>query len=320
MKRIAWGCSKLLRFYLENTGDRDWAYVIDNYAKAPSFCSLHVKSSEALVAEDRNDVRIYIFAVANDSLVAIIALLSAMGYRLGQNVFLYSDLYADGFVDAVKQQLGWDVDRDLLSYAASYTLNSRKPVHTTICGTWLFLEALRRLGHSKGVVAKGAVAEVGAYEGGNVLCALHSPVWSKRPYYVFDSFEGFPDMSAEDPATFGRGDYKPQKSIGEILAPLSLIDSVKVIRGFVPGTFKSLPSDEVFSLVFYDCDLYQPALDTYEYFWDKLPSGGMLLIHDYFAPPEGFTGVKTATDSFFGQKECRFAAFWQTTMAVAVKP
>lgn len=71
--------------------------------------------------------------------------------------------------------------------------------------------------------------------------------------------------------------------------------------------------------MFYDCDLYQPALDTFEYFWDKIIPGGFMLVHDYIAEEGGFTGVKKATDEFFKPKGVVIHPIWETTMALITK-
>jgi Macrocin-O-methyltransferase (TylF) len=314
MLKIAYGCSKLLHFYMSNVNDVKFDLVVDSYSDKASFLGVDIINLEA--KQDLTGAEIIIFAVSNKAINEIILSLSEMGLNLGENVRLYSDLFASHFSAHALSSLDWEVDQRLLSYATSFTLNSRKPVHTTICGTWLFLEALRRAEQ-----LEGDVAEVGAFEGGNVLSALQSSLWTgKKEYYVFDSFEGFPDLTAFDPAHFGRGDYTHQHILGEVLAPFYVYPEAKIIKGFVPGTFATLPKNATYSLVFYDCDLYQPALDTYEYFWDRLVSGGMMLVHDYFAEPGGFSGVKEATDSFFANHDGIQAKFWHNTMAVFVKP
>ena len=73
-------------------------------------------------------------------------------------------------------------------------------------------------------------------------------------------------------------------------------------------------------MVFYDCDLYQPALDTYAFFWERIEKGGMLIIHDNIATSNGWTGVRKATKEFFGPKNIIFHDFWETTMSVVFKP
>lgn len=180
---------------------------------------------------------------------------------------LYTDLFREDFKRLLKKDLGWDADDSLHEYAAAFTLNSVRNIQTTICGSWLFLEALKRTG---GI--QGDIAEVGAYEGGNALCARLSPVWPiNKNYYIFDSFEGFPDISKNDPARPGRGTFAIDVIVQqEVRNSFQLLTDVKIIEGFVPGTFSQLNDSNRYSMVFYDCDLYQPALDTFAYFWDRL--------------------------------------------------
>ena len=234
----------------------------------------------------------------------------------GNQLNLYSDLFAADFSELVAEQLGWEPDRSLLIFATAFTLNTRTPLHTTICGTWLVLESIRRF---KDI--PGDVAEVGAYEGGNAICMLQSPIWQDdRRYYIFDSFEGFPDLGPHDPRTFNAGDYATSKSVREVIGQFSPHRRAHIVKGFVPYTFAELPGDARFAVVFYDCDLYQPALDTFHFFWDRLVPGGLILVHDYFSQPGGFEGVKRATDEFCIGKNIVAGKFWQNTMAVIQKP
>jgi hypothetical protein len=316
-KRVAYGCSKLLHFYLTETQDHDFAFIVDRNYEQKEFCGIEVIKPDALAKRgDLSELQIAVFAVSNDSLNAILSFLSTLNFQLGKNVFLYAELFRESFEDTMKRGLGWDADRRLLQFASAYTLNSRKPVHTTICGTWLFLEALRRVAN-----VPGDVAEVGAFEGGNILCAVQSPVWPNgRSYYGMDSFEGFPALTIQDPGTSSSGDYRPRHTMGEILTPFGLYPDVHIIKGFVPGTFSQLPVDGRYSLVFYDCDLYEPARATLEYFWPRLSPGGVILVGDYVTDPGGYTGVKRATDEFFADKGGIRAEFWHNTIAAVLKP
>jgi hypothetical protein len=49
------------------------------------------------------------------------------------------------------------------------------------------------------------------------------------------------------------------------------------MKGKLLDTFTHVQASERFALVS-DCDLYQPALDTFEFLWDKIVLGGVWLI------------------------------------------
>lgn len=315
MKYVAWGTSKLLWLYKTHLNDVAFSYVIESSPKTATFMDLTVFAPEALDAEG-DDCTVVIFAVSNKTINLILKRLAETGRGLNNGVILYADLFRDDFMRALKADLGWPLlDDRLYNYSGAFTLNSDRPVHTTICGSWLFLEALKQTAN-----VIGDIAEVGAYQGGNALCALQSPAWTgHKNYYIFDSFEGFPDVSRNDPDTVARGTYAIDISVPEVRNSFSFLPNARIIPGFVPKTFSKLDDNARFSIVFYDCDLYQPALDTFEYFWDRLSPGGILLIHDYFAEPDGYHGVKKATDEFFVSRAVPILKFWHSTMAAVVK-
>lgn len=315
MKRIAWGTSKLLWLYMQHSSEVHWDYIVDDFTDKDMFEGVPIRRSKQLASEKLDECQIYIFAVSNASLTAIITKLASSGLVLGKHVHLYSELFTSSFIEAVRSQLGWSPDPALLRYSVAATLNSRKAVHTTLCGTWLFLEAVRHLEK-----VRGDVAEVGCFEGGNALNCFLSGVWNgEKRYWLFDSFEGFPTPSLQDPQAVKSGDYTTTKPFGEIIAPLTIFPEVEIVKGFIPATFSAVPAERKFSLVFYDCDLYQPALDTFAFFWDRLLPGGLILIHDYFAEPGGFQGVRQATNEFFEPRGQKIMPFWQNTMAAVRK-
>lgn len=313
-KKIAWGASKLLKMYLKRTGNNPFDYCIDNFSRDGSVCDMPVRKSDALSGEDPGSYTIVIFAVSSKALQDISHILSSIGLRYGSDYLLYSDFFYTGFLRKAQRVLGFKLDARIYAYARSFTLNSKTPIHTTVLGTWLFLEILRRVNDTK-----GQIAEVGAFHGGNALCALNfmTGLLPKR-FYIFDSFEGFPELTKHDPERFGAGDYAVEVSLNEIENAFAFFSEAKVIKGFVPATFDQIPEKEKFSLVFYDCDLYQPAIDTFEFFWNKIVPGGYLLVHDYEVLEGGFTGVKKATDEFFKGK-AGFCSFFENTMAVIKK-
>ncbi len=314
-KKIAWGASKLLEMYLKNTENNPFDYCVDDFSNRDNVGGLQIKKSDSLLKENKDSFEIVIFAVSNKSLQEISFALNRLGLSYGDGFIFYSDFFYDDFLRKVEKNLSLKLDPKIYRFALSFTLNSQLLIHTTILGTWLFLEILNRLNNTE-----GSVAEVGAFEGGNALCGLQfmTRLNSKRSY-IFDSFEGFPEFSKNDPKNVGKGDYGIATTYQKIKDTFSVFPEAKLVKGFVPETFSQIRQNEGFSLVFYDCDLYQPALDTFNFFWDKILPGGYLIVHDYEAEEGGFTGVRKATDEFFGPKKIKFFSFFENTMAVIKK-
>jgi hypothetical protein len=318
MKMIAWGTSKLLYMHLIEKKDHPFVYCIDDFTDNTEIADLPIHRSNALATEEAGNFILVVFAVSNFSLQAIFQKLSQLGLKYKKDFILYSDYFLESFENKFKHGLGWSPDRNIYNYSVSFTLNSRKPIHTTILGTWLFLEVLKKV-QGKG----GAIAEVGAFEGGNALCALnyaYTQSAKTQEYYIFDSFEGFPELTSNDPSRSKKGDYVTTVSFQEICDSFVMFPNALLIKGFVPDSFAAIPAGTKFSLVFYDCDLYRPAIDTYNFMWDKILPGGYLLIHDYEAEPGGFSGVRKATDVFFGGKGIPIVSFVENTTAIIRKP
>lgn len=314
-KKIAWGTSKLLKMYLDRTEDNPFSYCIDDFSRKDNIYGLPIKKSDSLLKEQKGSFLIVIFAVSNRSLQEICRQLNGLGLAYGDDFIFYSDFFYNDFLLKAKQCLGFEFNPGIYRFALSFTLNSKLLIHATILGTWLFLELMNRLNHTK-----GQIAEVGAFEGGNSLCALQfMTVLNLKKFYILDSFEGFSELSEYDPKTSQRGDYKIETTFEEIRDIFSRFPEAILLKGFVPETFSKVPNDEKFSLVFYDCDLYQPALDTFEFFWPRIISGGYLIIHDYETEDNGFTGVKKATDEFFKPKKIKPFSFFENTMGVIKK-
>ena len=317
-KRIAWGAGPLFELFLEHTPDHGLDYCLDRspQLKGKSVKGVPIFSPERLDQEGRGEIFVLITATSSKAIESIHTSLSERGFVFDQD---YSDLawmLKDSFKAKAVNVLGKALDDNRFVYAHSFNFNSHVPLETTILGNWFILEALDA---TKDL--KGAVAEVGAFHGGNAYLQLSAMILrgDHRTYYVLDSFEGFPALSEHDPVQM-QSAYRPENfQLNRIINGLRQFRQSVVIPGYVPETFIQIPETERFSLVFYDCDLYQPALDTYAFFWEKLEPGGMLIIHDNVATPSGWNGVRKATNHFFGPLSIPIHDLWETTMSVVRK-
>ena len=69
-------------------------------------------------------------------------------------------------------------------------------------------------------------------------------------------------------------------------------------------------SDKAFSFVHIDVDLYQPTIDSLEFFWKKLVDGGFIVVDDYGSSQ--FPGAGIAVDEFL--KEHKASFFYKVPM------
>jgi len=317
-KNIAWGAGTLFELFVVNQPEWTLAYCLDRspLLQGTFLSGIPILPPETLNQEPREEIFVIITATSSNGIQSIQEELSARGFVFGQD---YADLawvLRASFQKKLESIFSHGISNDRFLLAHAFNFNSRIGLETTVLGNWLLLEALAATA-SLG----GAIAEVGAFQGGNAYLQLVGMALGqdRRRYYVIDSFQGFRPLSPQDPSHLQEA-YKPQDYFVPLIANrLRQFEQASMLIGFVPEVFDFLPRAERFSLVFYDCDLYQPALDTFAFFWERLVAGGLLVIHDSISTPTGWTGVRKALVEFFDPLAVSASDFWETTMSVIQK-
>jgi hypothetical protein len=315
-KLIAYGISKILQMYLEKKElvEPNFEYVVDNFTTNSEVNNLSIKKDADLRKENFDGVLVVVFAVANTSIQKIESRLISFGLEKGKNFIFYSDFLLDSFNKKLDKHNFGTLSKNNYLFALEMNRNLNIPVHTTILGNALLLHLIAKTTK----ILKSPIAEIGAYRGGASKMNMFKlmSLNDERKYFVFDSFEGFSDISKNDPNQYKKGDYSIDTTYGHIESDFASNNNFKLIKGFVPDTFSQIEQENKFSIVFYDADLYQPALDTFAFFENKIEKGGFLVIHDYEAEKGGFEGVKQAVTEYFKDKTIEVLPFYETTMAV----
>ena len=141
----------------------------------------------------------------------------------------------------------------------------------------------------------GAMAEVGVAGGGTakLICAAAGG----KEFFGFDTFSGLPPVQKRD-THWGVRFFKEhqfaadEESAREYLAPFA---NVHLVRGLFPESATDL-QEKTFGFVHLDADLYESTRDGLRFFWPRMTSGGVILIHDAHAE-----GVKHAIGQFLEQ-------------------
>ena len=150
---------------------------------------------------------------------------------------------------------------------------------------------------------KGSIVECGVYKGFGLmawakLSAMLEPENLTRRIYGFDSFTGFPDI--------GEPDRSPHTSvnIGDLCADsydelselieqydkdrfLGHIPKVELVRGDIAKTAPAFVQSHphlLVSLLFIDCDVYQPAKVALATFVPRMPKGALLVFDELDNP------------------------------------
>lgn len=143
----------------------------------------------------------------------------------------------------------------------------------------------------------GSLAELGVYQG-NTARLIHHYL-PERPLHLFDTFEGFTERSVEaekgHTAFETKGSKFSDTSVEKVRARIApRNDQVRFHPGYFPD---SLPEDfpeTPFAFVHLDADLYEPTYEGLRYFYPRMVTHGMLLVHDYNA----WSGARKAVDDF----------------------
>jgi O-methyltransferase len=146
----------------------------------------------------------------------------------------------------------------------------------------------------------GDVAECGCARGLSFmeLCLVFSkdhPDWAGEGFHVFDSFEGLSEPGEED-LGLDESDADAAQIVRNMM-PGNFAVTFDVVRenihrrfprvelhpGWIPSAFSEV-AGRSFSFVHVDVDLYQPTLDSLEYFFPRLADGGAIITDDYNWP------------------------------------
>jgi O-methyltransferase len=140
----------------------------------------------------------------------------------------------------------------------------------------------------------GDTAECGGYKGASSFLICRRIEQTGKTHHVFDSFEGLSLPEKEDGTYWKKGDLNVSEHT--IKRNLKRFEFVVYHKGWIPDRFHEVAHNR-FCFVHLDVDLYQPTLDSLNFFYQRMASGGIILCDDY-----GFVscpGTKSAMDQFF---------------------
>ncbi len=149
----------------------------------------------------------------------------------------------------------------------------------------------------------GDIAEFGSWKGSNVvfmskLLSIFQPLTAKR-VHCFEGFEGLSTFHKADGHQETMGKYKASyKELTDIIQLYKLDGLLLIHKGLIQDTVPSFLRKEpssVFSFLYFDADLYEPAKIMLDNFANRLSVNGVILF-DEWNTPEWPGETKAVTD------------------------
>jgi len=151
---------------------------------------------------------------------------------------------------------------------------------------------------------EGDTAECGVFMGHGSWLILNAERKKSCAHHIFDSFEGVSEPLKDIDNHSSPNAYQWKKHdmaypLEKVKTKLKEFPQVKYYKGWIPDRFQEV-KDCRFKFVHVDVDLYQPTLDSFEFFYDRMNTGGIILCDDYACP--GTPGALKAVDEFMADK------------------
>ena len=186
--------------------------------------------------------------------------------------------------------LYWFHDREYLKAWKSFP-KSNNVIHDRRFNLYNLAKSVRNI--------PGDLAECGVYKGASSHLIMKANQGANKYLHIFDSFEGLSVPDKEDTPIKDRT-FRWEKndlSVSEDLVRKNLKQFSKVhyYQGWIPDRFSDV-QDKKFSFVHIDVDLYQPTLDSLEFFYNRMNRGGLIVCDDYGY--ETCPGARKSMDEF----------------------
>lgn len=132
---------------------------------------------------------------------------------------------------------------------------------------------------------RGDIAEIGVWRGGSGALLAHgmklSPTKEPGKVYLCDTFQGVPKAGSEDTCYSGGEHSDTNLETVEALLKNCEAENTEIEIGIFPDDCYEKFEKKIFRLVHIDVDVYESAKGVFNFVWDKMLPGGMVIFDDY---------------------------------------
>ncbi len=140
----------------------------------------------------------------------------------------------------------------------------------------------------------GDFAELGVWRGNTAAVLQYYASISDRKLFLFDTFTGFDGRDLTGTAI--THDFS-NTSIDMVRQTLGTdYGGTHFVKGYFPDCITKEHEHRQYALVHLDCDLFKPMEAGLNFFYPRMPRGGLFVLHDYSSGH--WPGAKQAIDAF----------------------
>jgi len=156
---------------------------------------------------------------------------------------------------------------------------------------------------------EGAIVECGTWKGG-MIAGMVSILGTERTYYLFDSFEGLPQVKEIDgpeakawQSDTNGADYFDNCKADESDAGKAMTRSgakhYSIHKGWFSKTVEGFSSPNGIAILRLDADWYDSTMDCLVHLFPKINTGGVLILDDYYT----WEGCSKAIHDYLSRNE-----------------
>ncbi len=161
---------------------------------------------------------------------------------------------------------------------------------------------------------EGDFAELGVWKGNSAALLADYAARSGKRLFLFDTFSGFDQRDIVGVDQGHKFEFA-DTSIDFVRQTVGHPEITTYLPGFFPDTVTDEVRQRTFALVHIDCDLYEPMKAALEFFYPRMPRGGMLILHDYSSGT--WLGATQAVDEFY-KATGEFISLWPDKSGTAM--
>jgi O-methyltransferase len=164
---------------------------------------------------------------------------------------------------------------------------------------------------------KGCVVECGTWRGG-MIAGMVDTLGKNRPYHLFDSFEGLPQVKEIDgpDAKAWQANKEGKYYFANCLASeaeaskamtVSMATDYTIHKGWFNVTLAEFKAKAGIAILRLDADWYESTIECLEHLFPQVNRGGLIVIDDYYA----WEGCSKAVHDYLSQHKspCRISSY-----------